>query len=331
MVPSFGYHTTGAEVVQAFPGQVEERTCQHLHPWKKPQLTISVLITGPSAGSLGAKTATLLATAKPSKIILLGRTLSKVQPVIDEIRELSPSTLTPFIQINLSDFDSVRKAAAEVYKVTAHIDVLLNNAGIMALHDFQKSISGIEMQFATNHLGPFLLTKLLLPLLLASSTQPRIVNVSSAGHALGPVRFEDYNFSDGAAYDEWEGYGQGKCGNVLFARSLASKLSRKVSAFSLHPGNIFGTGLGANLVDPDWPYLMGLFDKAGRKPPGLKTIEEGVSTILAACLDERLEGDSGAYLDDCGVSDSTAFSSDMGNAERLWKLSEELVGEKFVI
>jgi NAD(P)-dependent dehydrogenase (short-subunit alcohol dehydrogenase family) len=293
-------------------------------------LTTTVLITGPSSGGLGAQTAIYLAAAKPAAFILLGRSLTKIQPVIDMIRQISPTTTVDFIPIELFSLESVRKAASQVLKLTPKIDFLLNNAGIMALHEFQTSPSGIEKQFATNHLGHFLLTKLLLPLLLASSN-PRIINVSSAGHALGPVRFEDVNFRGGEAYDEWEAYGQGKCANVLFARSLAAKLDGRVRAYSLHPGNISGTGLGRDLVDPDWGYVMGLFEKAGRKAPGVKSVEEGCSTIIAACLDPGLDGSLGAYLDDCVVSESTAFSSDMGNAERLWKLSEELVGEKFEV
>ena len=221
-------------------------------------------------------------------------------------------------------------------KTVPKINVLINNAGIMALHDFQKSEDGVEMQFAANHLGHFLLTNLLIPLIFAAGPGSRIVNVSSAGHALGNVRFGDpalraINFNDGKEYDEWEGYGQAKCANVLFALSLASKLKAKaIEAFSLHPGNIHSTGLGANLVDPDWPAVMASFEKAGRKPPGQKNIEEGCSTILAAALDPTLKGESGAYLDDCAVSDTTAFASDPGNAANLWALSEDLVGEKFV-
>jgi NAD(P)-dependent dehydrogenase (short-subunit alcohol dehydrogenase family) len=245
--------------------------------------------------------------------------------VIDNIKAISSSTAVHFVHVDLSLQTSVRKAAAEILALNMKVDVMLNNAGIMALHTFQKSADGIEMQFATNHVGHFLLTCLLLPILVKGG---RVVNVSSAGHALGDVRFNDVTFEDGKVYEEWAAYGQGKCANVLFARSLAAK---GITAFSLHPGNIHETGLGENLVDPDWPYVMSLFEKLGRKPPGTKTISEGTSTILAACLDPKLVKDSGSYLDDCAVGESTAFSSDMGNAEKLWELSEELVGEKFVI
>lgn len=199
----------------------------------------------------------------------------------------------------------------------------------MALDKYTTNENGIEMQLATNHLGPFLLTKLLLPLL---ATPSRIVNVSSAGHALGTVRFGDVNFNDGKEYDLWEGYGQGKAANVLFTRSLAFKLGdRGISAFSLHPGAIHTTNLGINLVNPDWERVDRMFEKARRRIPQRKSTEEGVSTILVACLDPGLVQENGGYLDDCAVEDSSPFSMHMDNAERLWELSEKLVGEKFIV
>jgi NAD(P)-dependent dehydrogenase (short-subunit alcohol dehydrogenase family) len=241
--------------------------------------------------------------------------------VIDSLKSISPNTAVHFIQVELSDFASVRRAAEAVKALGTKIDTLLNNAGIMALHEYTTNGDGIEMQFATNHLGPFLLTNLLLPSLAPGG---RVVNVSSAGHALGDVRFTDWNFQDGRAYDEWAAYGQGKCANVLFARALAGK---GVKAWSLHPGNIHGTGLAKDLVNPDWELVARMFESVGRPMPGLKTVEEGCATIVLACVGEGLV--DGGYLNDCRVEESTAFSSDLGNAERLWELSERLVGAKF--
>lgn len=198
----------------------------------------------------------------------------------------------------------------------------------MALHDFTKNEHGIEMQFATNHLGHFLLANLLIQG-GALGDGGRVVNVSSAGHALGPVRFADINFdSSGARYDEWEAYGQSKCANVLFSRGLAA---RGITSYSVHPGNVFGTGLADRLVDVRWEEVLARFEEVGFPAPGVKSVEEGTATSLVAVLDPRLRGGraSGEYLDDCGVKASTAFASDGGNAERLWVLSEELVGEKF--
>jgi len=194
-------------------------------------------------------------------VILLGRSISKIQPVIDEIATISPTTKSYFVPLDLASFSSVHAAAATIRTLTSTIDILLNNAGIMALPRYQTSPAGHELQFATNHLGHFLLTSLLSPLLVSGS---RIVNVSSAGHALGEVRFEDWNFNGGKDYEAWQAYGQGKAANVLFSKALATKLQPKgVLAFSLHPGNIAGTGLADNLENTDWQAVLSLFTELG--------------------------------------------------------------------
>lgn len=225
-------------------------------------MPLTVAITGASAGSLGAQTALYLASGHPGALLFLGRTEAKVTSVVKEISTISPSTIVKFIQIDLSSLSSVRQAASKIASSTPHIDVLINNAGIMGIPQYAKSVDGIEMQFASNHIGHFLLTNLLIPLIPAGG---RIVNLSSAGHALGEVRFSDWNFDDGKAYDEWEAYGQSKAANVLFAISLAEKLAKKdVVAFSLHPGNIFGTGLAVGIGEVDWEAVMGRFAKVGK-------------------------------------------------------------------
>jgi NAD(P)-dependent dehydrogenase (short-subunit alcohol dehydrogenase family) len=275
-----------------------------------------------------------LAAAKPARLILLGRSLAKIQPVIDSIATVSPNTVVNYIPVDLSSFPSVQNAAAKIKELTPQIDVLINNAGIMALQEYTTNQDGIELQFTTNHLGHFLLSKYLLPLIQAAGPGSRIVNISSAGHALGNIRFDDINFGSGKVYDEWLAYARGKCANALFTLSLAHKSKLKgiqSQVFSLHPGMIMETNLAANLVNPDWPMVLGLFEKAGRAAPGVETLDEGTATILAAAIDPSLTGESGSYLDDCKKSDASAFASDEGNAEKLWKLSEELVGEKFEI
>jgi NAD(P)-dependent dehydrogenase (short-subunit alcohol dehydrogenase family) len=171
---------------------------------------------------------------------------------------------------------------------------MLNSAAVMALPNFEKSVDGIELQFSTNHLGHFLLTALTYPLFAPGS---RIVNVSSTGHCLGPINFpslETINFNDGATYTEWGAYGQSKCANVLFSRYLAQKFQEKakdIAAFSLHPGGIVGTGLEKHLVDPDWTEIFKIFDNVGRQRPKMKTLAEGTSTMLVACLDPRIAGE----------------------------------------
>lgn len=144
--------------------------------------------------------------------------------------------------VDLSSFASVRTAAQDVLSYAETLDVIINNAGIMAVTPYTLSPDGIELQFATNHLGHFLLTNLIRPRL---SPSVRVVNVSSNGHTLSPIRFTDHNFSAGSAYNEWQAYGQAKTANVLFSVSLAERWG--IEAFSLHPGEIW-TNLPAQMT-----------------------------------------------------------------------------------
>jgi len=166
---------------------------------------------------------------------------------------------TRALQMDLSSKSAVKKAGAEVNAYPEkHIDVLINNAGVMNLPTRMLSIDGIEMHFATNWLGHFILTDLLTDKLVAAPNGARIVNVASNGHVLSPVRFSDWNFEGKtlpedekpikAALDQYGlpystdylppiAYGQSKTANILHAVELASRLKVKgISAFSLHPG-----------------------------------------------------------------------------------------------
>ncbi|KAE8411106.1 hypothetical protein BDV36DRAFT_302129 [Aspergillus pseudocaelatus] len=137
------------------------------------------VLTGASECGLGGATALALALARPSHLVLLARTESKVRNVISAIKEISPGTLPAFVHIELDDLDSVRRAATDVLGVISKIDVLINNAGVMAI-PWSKSNSGLEKTPAINHLGQFLLTKLLIPSILAAGPGSRIVNITSA-------------------------------------------------------------------------------------------------------------------------------------------------------
>jgi NAD(P)-dependent dehydrogenase (short-subunit alcohol dehydrogenase family) len=152
------------------------------------------VITGPSVSSIGAETAMSLTYAKPSQIILLGRTESKALPVVHKIKSINEGVSVSFFHIDLASLASVRKAAAEVNRKVEKIDYLINNAGIMGIPEFKKSEDGIELQFASNHVGYFLSTNLLMKKIFAAGRGARIVNVSSNGFELGEVRFDDWNF-----------------------------------------------------------------------------------------------------------------------------------------
>lgn len=251
---------------------------------------ILVVITGASNGGLGAHTALLLAAAKPAEIILLGRSEDKVAPVLKEIKAKSPTTTTRFVKIDLTSCTSVRSAAAEINSFVSKIDVLINNAGIMAV-PFALTPEKVESHLGANHIGHFLLTNLLVPKLEATGGGARVVNVSSAMYQFSPVLFDNYNFSDGKTYNAWEAYGQSKTANILFAAALARKLDGKgIKSFSLHPGVIAGTSLTSGVDPTAWAIVGPMVESKKMEVPKDKTIEQGCATSLAAALDPVLDG-----------------------------------------
>ena len=156
---------------------------------------MTVLITGPSKDGIGAEIAKTLAEANPSRLLLLGRNASKITPVIEQIKTGNPTIEAKFIQCDLSDNASVRYAAEKVNSLAGRIDVLINNAGIMAARTFQKSRDGLELQFATGYLGHFLLTNLIMDKVVAAKGV--VVNITSSAYTLDEVDTSDPNFSVG--------------------------------------------------------------------------------------------------------------------------------------
>ncbi|RDW77228.1 hypothetical protein BP6252_05281 [Coleophoma cylindrospora] len=334
----YGFKTTGKTIVLDFPAQVKDRI---------------FAITGPSAGGIGAETAISLAHGAPSQILLLGRTLSKIQPTIDAIHSIDSTITTRFIPVDLSSLTSVRATAKDILEDESipRIDVLFNNAAIMAC-PYSLTVDGFESQFATNHLSHFLLTSLLFPKILAAGPAARIVNVSSQGHGFSPIHFDNPNYAPaGDGYTPWGAYGQAKTANILFSLQLSKQLRANGSglrAYALHPGSI-ATNLQVHVkADP------GMIDKGlqiweektgweGKLPK--KSLQEGCATSLRAALDLDLErpGDEvetaevvkRVYLHDCQIVTSRdkvmPHALDEADAERLWGLSEEMVGEKFVV
>ena len=296
----------------------------------------TALVTGGYSG-LGQETARAMA-AKGAHIILSGRDATKLSAAADAIAEQTGATVDT-LKCDLASLDSIRKAAAEANERFEKIDLLINNAGVMAC-DQAKTADGFEMQFGTNHVGHFLLTNLLVPL-LEKGERPRIVNLSSRGHHIAPVDFDDPNF-ESREYDKWVSYGQSKTANVLFAVGLEKRLSDKgIHAYSLHPGGIM-TNLGRHMSDQDMADLMERIRKnaeeRGETPEPFKTIPQGAATTCWAATAEELEGNGGLYCENCHVADQDdestgggvrSYAIDPDKADRLWSLSEEMVGESF--
>ncbi|CZT16990.1 related to alcohol dehydrogenase homolog Bli-4 [Ramularia collo-cygni] len=196
-----------------------------------------ILITGGNAG-LGKETVLQLAKHKPKEIFLAARTASKAEAAIDEIQKIVPYSNISFIQLDLTSLQSVKEAAFEFKRRSDRLDILINNAGIMAV-PWSKTQEGYEIQFATNHLGHALLTKLLLPTLLKTAEEPnsdvRVINVSSEGHMMAPGIIYDQEKLE--TYNTWRRYGQSKLANILHARELQRRYPQ-ITATSLHPGVI---------------------------------------------------------------------------------------------
>lgn len=232
---NFGFSTTGQEATAALAGNIKGRT---------------ILVTGVTPGGLGLETARVIALRDPKLLILAGRSPAKLQQAESIVKEAAPSTPVRQLVLDLGSIKTVRKAADEVngWDDVPAIDVVINNAAIMAV-PYQVSPDGIESQFATNHVGHFLFTQLIMRKLLTAGSGARVVNVASNAYSLGPVRFEDYNFDEGKAYDKWQSYAQSKSANILYAKDLAKRYGSKgLQAYAVHPGGIF-TNLGLHVKD----------------------------------------------------------------------------------
>jgi NAD(P)-dependent dehydrogenase (short-subunit alcohol dehydrogenase family) len=230
--------------------------------------------------------------------------------------------------LDLASLASVEAFASSVLDAHDRLDLLVNNAGVMAT-PFGRTADGFETQFGTNHLGHFLLTCLLAPALVAAAPA-RVVNVTSAGHRASDVHWDDPNY-ERRPYDKWEAYGQSKTANILFTVELERRLGPLgVHAYAVHPGMI-ATKLGRHLDRADYEELK---TRASRSPsgglPAYRSIAEGAATTLYAATSSELEGRGGVYLADCAVTDDHApWALDPESARRLWTMSDELVGRRF--
>ncbi|MBY0510524.1 MAG: SDR family NAD(P)-dependent oxidoreductase [Rhodospirillaceae bacterium] len=287
------------------------------------------IVTGASTG-LGEETARALAS-RGAAVTLAVRDTAKGEAAAGRIRASTGSNNIDVGVAELSVPDSVRAFAKTWLAGNTKLDILINNAGIMAC-PLARTREGWEMQFATNHLGHFLLTCLLVPALRAAD-KARVVNLSSAGHHLSNVDFDDPHF-ERRDYDKWVSYGQSKTANVLFSVELTKRLAKDgITANAVHPGGI-QTELGRHLVPEDIQILMARTQSSGGFK--YKTIPSGAATSVWAATSPTLTGRGGLYLEDCGiaqpgsgVSGYSPYARDEAGAAKLWALSEKTLGEKF--
>ncbi len=292
----------------------------------------NAIVTGASGG-LGAETARALA-GKGARVTLAARDLAKAAAVVELIQSQVDDGSVEVAELDLTCLRSVHSFAARFKESGRDLHILVNNAGIMAC-PLARTEQGWELQFATNHLGHFLLTGLLVPALLAGAPS-RIVVVSSAAHLLSPVDLDDIHF-ERRSYDKWLAYAQSKTANVLFAHELNERLqAHGVVANAVHPGVIM-TELARDLTPDDIKSMMEMSPDAA--PLRFKTIEAGAATSVWAASAPELAHRGGLYLEDCGIAEPAGGEAvgsgyaphafDSQTAKELWALSEELVGKRF--
>ena len=280
----------------------------------------TAVVTGANTG-LGYETAAALA-AKGAHVVLAVRNLDKGKAAADLIARRTPGADVTLQQLDLTSLHSVREAADQLHAALDHVDLLVNNAGVMMTpHETTKD--GFELQFGTNHLGHFALTGRLLDLLLATPGS-RVVTVSSIGHRFGRIRFDDLQSE--RSYNRFSAYGQAKLANLLFTYELQRRLAgRETVAVAAHPGGATSE-LGRHLPGPLEMFFAAL----------QQDTETGALPSLRAATDPVVAGGQyvgpGGFLETRGtpkVVSSSRRSRDTAVQRRLWAVSEQLTGVTF--
>ncbi len=292
----------------------------------------TIVITGGSAG-LGVEAARVLAS-RGARIVSVVRDEAKGRAAAEAIRSSVPSAEIELAGLDLSDLDSVRKGADDIASRFPRIDRLINNAGVMAC-PLGRTKEGLDTQLGTNHLGHFVLTARLMENVLAGAPA-RIINLSSGGHRMSPMRFDD-PFFEKEEYVKFVAYGQAKTANVLFSVALDDRFKdRGVRSVAVHPGAIH-TELGRHMTGDDFKALMK--DRPQAEPMKFKELAQGAATTVWASTTSELDDLGGVYCEDCGVAsviekaDASvgvmSWALDMEAANKLWTLSEEWSGQRF--
>jgi NAD(P)-dependent dehydrogenase (short-subunit alcohol dehydrogenase family) len=276
------------------------------------------LVTGATAG-IGKTTAIAIAQADQNNTVIFNaRNMQKGQQVLDEIKQTSGNPNIYCVEGDFASLQSVKDFATTVSKRFPVIDVLLNNAGTWEM-EFKESVDGIEMNFAVNHLAPFLLTLLLLPN-LKKSTSARIVNTASGAHRRNILQLDDIEFRN-SEYNGFFSYSQSKLCNLLFSLGLQTELETQnisnVTVNTLHPG-VVKTAL-FDKMNPQERAFFGNFSSP----------EEGAITSIYLCLSDEVEGVTGKYWHGHSEAESSDMAKNPDLASKLWDLSLKYV-EKYL-
>ncbi|WP_371169307.1 oxidoreductase [Aliiroseovarius sp. 2305UL8-7] len=293
----------------------------------------TAIVTGGYSG-IGLETVRALAN-KGVSVIVPVRSEAKAK---ENLAALEGDITTA--QLDLSDLSTVNRFAGEMIQRLGTLDLLINNAGVMACPEARVG-PGWESQFGICHMGHFALTQGLMPL-LEKTEGARVVALSSTAHKVSDVLWDDINYEK-TAYDKWQAYGQAKTSNALFANALSRRLKPTGgAAFSVHPGGIF-TPLQRHLPKEEM-IALGWLGEDGEPSElaksGFKTPEQGASTTLWAATSAQLNGKPGVYCEDADIAAVTDPESPMARymgvnphacdddaAERLWKISTDWLAE----
>lgn len=283
---------------------------------------LTAIVTGASNG-IGKETARVLAL-RGVNVVMAVRNMAAGRDVREEIVKEIPSAKVDAMELDLSSMVSVRKFASNFNSSGHALNILINNAGIMAT-PFILSKDNIELQFATNHIGHFLLTNLLLDNMKKtarkSSREGRIVNVSSEAHRWTyneGIRFDKIN--DKSEYHGYKAYGQSKLANILHSNELARQLKEdgvNITANSLHPGVIATNLFQHNIISSGFMAGVGklLF----------KSVQQGAATTCYLALHPQVKGVRGEYFSDGNLAKASSKGKDVELAKKLWDFSMNLV------
>lgn len=265
-----------------------------------------------------------------AKVIMACRSLDKASEAIDDIKvqckDVPNLGSLQAVKLDLTSLKSVRECADSLLKSEEKIDILLNNAGIMAC-PLYRTEDGFEMQFGTNHLGHFLFTMLLMPKILASDYNPaRIVNVSSTAHTSGEMDFNDLNYNT-KNYSAVGAYGQSKLANILFTTELARRLEaadiKNVHTYTLHPG-VIHSDLGRHLSDSFNVFITVPFKLYAKV--FAKSVVQGAQTSIHCCVAEEAANETAKYYKECAPARYSTNAMKTEDAKRLWEESLILTG-----
>jgi NAD(P)-dependent dehydrogenase (short-subunit alcohol dehydrogenase family) len=289
----------------------------------------TIVVTGATSG-LGLRSAEALAGAG-ARVIMACRNPEKAEVAREGVAALATGPGPEVIALDLADLASVRACAGALEAAGERIDVLLNNAGVMAVPK-RRTVDGFELQFGTNHLGHFALTGLLLPALLRADA-PRVVNVASNAHKFGAMRWDDLNWEHGR-YSRWRAYGQTKLANLLFSSELqrrAIAAATPLLVASAHPGYA-ATHLSTAGPEMAGNAVMARLAKLADRLVAQSDAEGALPQLYAATMADVAPDD---YFGPDGFAEQrghptrvnrTRAASDPAAGARLWRASERLTG-----